>query len=136
LAINRDEINKAMFGGEGEWGLAGAIHGFFTDAEIRQLQPFDVERAKRLVVEAGYPNGVSLELPVPANEDQINVSTLQLLQAQWKQAGLNVELHVLDLADQRNKRRQGDFDVDHGPAGISSLHDDADSIIFGRFHST
>ncbi len=36
----------------------------------------------------------------------------------------------------RNNGARGDFDIDHGPAGFSSLHDDPDSIVFGRFHSS
>ncbi len=135
FAIDRDEMNKAFFGGEGEWGLPGTMHGLFTPAEVRQLYRYDVEEARRLVREAGYRNGVTVELIIHTEETRTNISTMELLQAQLKKADINLELKFYDKTDQRAKRRQGAFDLDHIPAGFSSLHDDLDSLQFGRFHS-
>lgn len=135
LATEHDDINKLLYGGQGEMGLPGAIHGLFTAGETRQLYKYDLEQAKRLVREAGYPNGVTLEWPLPDDEDRVNVSLAELLQAQWKKAGMNIELKVYPRAEQRAKRRQADFDVDAG-FGLGGLHDDADSLQFGRYHST
>jgi ABC-type transport system substrate-binding protein len=135
FAIDRDEINRAFFGGEGEWGLPGTMHGLFSPAEVRQLYRHDLEEARRLVREAGHPNGVNLELIIHTEEEKTNISTMELLQAQLKKAGINLELKFYDKIDQRAKRRIGDFDLDHIPAGFSSLHDDLDSLQFGRFFS-
>lgn len=136
LAVDRDEINKTFFGGQGEWAVPGALPGLFTPAEVRQMYRHDLEEAKRLVQQAGYPNGVTLEFPITNNERQEDLGTDQLLQAQLKKVGINVELRALDTADQRAKRRRGDFDMDHAPGGFSASHDDPDSLQFGRFYST
>jgi len=135
-AVDRDEINRVAMGGQGEWGVSGAFHGLFTEAEARQLQKQDPEEARRLVIEAGYPNGVSLEWPVPGDTAQSDVSVMELLQAQLKKAGINIDLVFLDRASQRGKRRSGDFDIDGQmfPA-LGLMHDDPDSVVFGRLFS-
>ena len=134
LATDRDEIGKVFMGGEGEWALPGSMYGFFTQEEVKKIYKYDPEEAKRLVIQAGYPNGATLEWFWPNDEDSTSVSMGQLLQAQWKKAGINVELKFLDKTDQRAKRRQADFDVDIG-LGLGGLHDDPDSLQYGRYHS-
>jgi len=134
LAIDRDEINRALFGGAGEWGLPGAVHGLFTEAEVKQIYKHDVAEARRLVTEAGYGNGVSLEWPIPNDEDQTNVTLIELIQAQLKKAGMNLTITTMDKASQRLVRRASDFDLDAG-FGLGGLHDDADSLYMARYHS-
>jgi peptide/nickel transport system substrate-binding protein len=133
-ATDRDEINRVLLGGEGEWGFPGAMQGLLTEAEIKQIYRYDLNEAKRLLTEAGFSSGTLLEWPIPNDEDQANVSLAELLQAQWKKAGLNVELKFLDKADQRALRRQAQFDIDIG-LGLGGLHDDPDSMQYGRYHS-
>ena len=134
LATDRDELVKIVTGGQGEWGFPGAMYGLFTQAEVKQVYKYDLEGAKRLMAQAGYPNGVNLEWPIPNDEEQVNVSMYQLLQSQWKKAGINVELKFLDKTEQRALRRQAQFDVDIGQ-GLGGLHDDPDSLQYGRYHS-
>lgn len=132
FATDRDEINKLFKGEQGEWGFPGAIYGLFSDAEIKSMQKYDLEQAKRLIVEAGYPNGVKLEWPSPNDTDREDVALRELLQAQWRKAGVNLELTFLDKAEQRARKRQGLFDIDIGATGY---HDDPDSLQYGRYHS-
>jgi peptide/nickel transport system substrate-binding protein len=64
--------------------------------EYAKLPPFqrNVALAKKLLTEAGYPNGLDLELsckPQPAFE----LASAQALVEQWKDAGIRVKLNVL-----------------------------------------
>jgi len=136
LAVDRDEINKVAMSGTGEWGVSGAYHGLFTEAEARQLQKHDPAEARRLVVEAGYANGVTLEWPVPNDEEKGDITMMELVQAQVKKVGINIELKFLDRPAQRGKRRTGDFDIDAQMIpSLGIMHDDPDSVVFGRLYS-
>lgn len=133
MSIDRDEINKISAGGEADWALPGAIEGLFTGAEARQLTKQDVNEARRLLTEAGYPNGVKLEWPVEDNLSQDVLTWAQLIQAQVKRAGFDIAFNPMDKNDQRAKRRRGDFDIDH-ISGTGLLEADADSMMFGVYH--
>jgi peptide/nickel transport system substrate-binding protein len=60
LSIDRDDFIKTMTGGKGQWALASAIPGLFTDQEIKQILKYDPEQARQLVAAAGYQNGVDI----------------------------------------------------------------------------
>ncbi len=134
MSLDRDEINKVFGGSEGAWTLPAAMLGLFTDAEVHQLTKQDLNEAKKLLAEAGYPDGVALEFPTDNSRTQDEISLFQLLQAQLKRAGMNVDLKVMEATQHTAKRRAGDFNLDV-TANIGSLEADNDSIIFGEYHS-
>jgi len=135
LGLDRDEINKVFAGGEGTWALAGAMSGLFTEAEAKQLYKYDPEAAKRLLVEAGYPNGVTLELPTDTSRSQSEITLYQLMQAQLKKVGVTVDWKPMDQALQRQKRIAGDFGLD-ATTGVLPLEADNDSILYAEYHSS
>ena len=135
LTIDRDEMNRVQFGGEGEWGVPVALMGLFTPVELRQMIRFDLEEARRLVREAGYPEGIALDLPVSNDMERSSLATVELLQAMWKKAGLNAAIKAYDRVESQQKLRQGDWDVNPRLGQGAALHDDPDSLAFGRFHS-
>ncbi|HTE86482.1 MAG TPA: ABC transporter substrate-binding protein, partial [Dehalococcoidia bacterium] len=134
LSVDRDEINKTVAGGEGQWAVTGAVQGLFTETEARQLMKQDLQQAKQLLAAAGFGNGLRVEWPYEDDISQDNLTWFQLVQAQVKRAGIDLALVPLAKTDQRAKRRKGDFDVDVLQA-LGLLEADADSMMFGTFHS-
>jgi peptide/nickel transport system substrate-binding protein len=64
-AIDRDAIVQAILGGTGETAanfLPPVVWGYADDV---QAYPYDPERARELLAEAGYPDGFSVEFWVP-----------------------------------------------------------------------
>lgn len=136
MALDRDELNRSVAGGQGLWAIPAATAGTYSQEETRKLVRQDLNEAKRLLAEAGFPSGLELEWPIPRTESQANVSMFQLVQAQLKRIGINAVLKPMDLPDQRKKRRTGDFDFDASIGGTGQLNSDLDSLIYGKYHST
>lgn len=135
LALDRDEINKVFSGGEGLPALPGAMAGLFSEAEVKQMTRYDPEQAKRLLAEAGYANGLSLDLPTDDTRSQSEQTLYALFQAQLKKVGINLDWKIMTQPQQRQKRRAGDFGLD-STTGLSPLEADNDSILYAEFHST
>ncbi len=106
LAINRDEIIKTIFGGKGGWALAGGDRTLFTQEEVKQIIPYDLDEAKRLVAEAGYPNGVTIDWMVTREYGDVYISRAELIQAQMKRANINLVLRPMSSSVEINSIRR------------------------------
>ncbi|MEF7613465.1 ABC transporter substrate-binding protein [Aquincola sp. MAHUQ-54] len=66
----------------------------FGDPDIEKRLPYDVELAKKLLAEAGYPNGFEVTLDTPndryVNDERIAVT----LAAQWARIGVKVRVNA------------------------------------------
>ncbi len=56
----------------------------------------DVEAAKKLLAEAGYPNGLDCEMTVPNSSETLQY--LEIMQNQWADAGIRMKINSLDQA--------------------------------------
>lgn len=95
-AINRAEI--IAFSGKdiAEPVLSPVPQGYFGHTtEGLPLYPYDPNRAKALLAEAGYPKGFHLGR-VYMSESDIYLPIFQIIQEQWKRVGVTMELTVVD----------------------------------------
>jgi len=78
-------------------GIAGEHHHVSPiHPEYAELPRFqrDVDAARALLAEAGYPDGIDLE--IAANADQSwEVDAVQTMVEQWKEAGIRVKINVM-----------------------------------------
>ncbi len=112
LAVNQDEFDKITSGGLGGWSLPGVSSDFFTQDEIKKVVKFDPEQAKKLLADAGYPNGLDLKLTSSVARNTGSPSAQeQLLQAQLKKIGVNATLETPDSATWRTRLYSGDFNL-------------------------
>ncbi|CAH1689753.1 Peptide/nickel transport system substrate-binding protein [Hyphomicrobiales bacterium] len=95
--INRELINKALFAGKGIL-TAGPLspRTFGADLSLKPY-PYDPEKAKALLAEAGYPEGFSTTLSYPTDMVQIREET-QAIAADLAKIGIKVALKPLDRA--------------------------------------
>ncbi len=83
----------------------------------------DVARAKKLLAEAGYPNGIDVEIicrPQPAWE----LLAVQTMVEQWKEAGIRVKINVMPSTQYWEVWTKVPFGFTtwaHRPLGIMSL---------------
>jgi peptide/nickel transport system substrate-binding protein len=115
-AIDREALIKTQNGGIGEVGYQPFPKGYVGySPDVANLYPHDVARAKALLREAGYPNGVSF--PITYFDSGNFKALTEQLQAQLAQAGIRTTLQSLPLA-QAAARVYVKHDVAFNPNGI------------------
>ncbi|MBM4421501.1 MAG: hypothetical protein FJ034_07985 [Chloroflexi bacterium] len=96
-AIDKETIAKNLYLGQAE-PLPGALaRGASGYAEVPGF-PYDQARAKRLLAEAGYPNGFTTKLVGPKGTYVKDFELQQAVQQQLRQVGVNVTLETLEYA--------------------------------------
>jgi peptide/nickel transport system substrate-binding protein len=58
------------------------------------LAPYDIEKAKQLLIEAGYPNGVTVKAIVSTLPSLMSI--MEVVQAQLRQAGIKLDIEPVD----------------------------------------
>jgi peptide/nickel transport system substrate-binding protein len=107
-------------------GQAGEHHHVSpVHPEYAKLPPFqrDVAKAKKLLADAGYPNGIDTEIiarPQPAWE----LLAVQAMVEQWKEAGIRVKINVMPSTQYWEVWTKVPFGFTtwaHRPLGVMSL---------------
>ena len=132
LSIDRDAFLKTFSAGQGEWAVAGGQPGLFTHEEIHSMLKFDPAQARQLVSDAGFPNGVDLELHFSSSRGQSQSNTLQLIQSQLKAGNINVTLKPQDEATFSQTQRDGNFQLDYE---VKPQVGDIDAYIYYNWYS-
>jgi peptide/nickel transport system substrate-binding protein len=96
-AVDIPGIIETAFYGKGEPSGSPLIPGLKNvyEESLRDPYPVDIERAKGLLAEAGYPNGFDLEITVPSSYT-IHVDTAQVITNQLARAGINATIRLVD----------------------------------------
>ncbi len=136
MSIDRDELSTVLSGTKGPWAPAGAVFGLFTDTEARQMLKYDPVEAKRLVTEAGFPNGIDVTWEFPGNAyGDIYVTGIQLMQSQLKKGGINITLKSMDKDSFSTKRKAKDFSVHMVSSSCNALKEEYETLLFPCFYS-
>jgi len=108
-AIDRRRIVRNLIANRGELA-AGVIPSSLPGSEKTRLgYQFDTTHARQLLREAGYPNGIDLELWTPTNPIYVRIS--ETLQAYFKLSGIRVKLIQRESAAAREAARKGRADL-------------------------
>lgn len=93
-AVDGDEVNDFIFGGRGQRIGTSMIPGF--DCYVEGLAyEHDIDKAKQLLDEAGYPDGFSMRITVPSNY-QMHMDTAQVIVEQLKEVGISASIESVD----------------------------------------
>ena len=100
MAVDREAIKRVTMRGlsiPGGLMIAPGIHGY--EKEIDRIPPFDAEGAKKLLAEAGYPNGFEFTLDCPNNRYVNDEEICQALVGMWARIGLKPKLNAMPFAN-------------------------------------
>jgi peptide/nickel transport system substrate-binding protein len=117
--MDRESLVEGLLLGYGSVGNDAPIapvHEVYT-ADVPQ-RTYDLERARRLLAEAGYENGFSFTLTVL--DFQVLPQMAQMLQSALRQVNVDARLELLDSASYRGNLRFGSSPMLDSTAGINN----------------
>ena len=113
-AIDKQSIIDAFYGGKAEAAknpLPPSVEGYNDAIED---YPFDLEKAKQLLTEAGYPDGFEMDLwamPVARPYMPEGMKVAEVIQASFAKIGVKAEIQSVDWATYLDKAVKGEFDA-------------------------
>ncbi len=96
-AIDRQAILDIAFDGYGVLlgtSMFPSFSKYYVD-ELTDYYTYDVQKAKSLLSEAGYPNGFDMTISVPSNYAP-HISAATVIVEQLKEVGINATINLLD----------------------------------------
>ncbi len=98
-AVDRQAIIDMVAGGMGTICDTGIFPSFkkYYDSSLETYYTQDIEKAKQLLADAGYPNGFSMTITVPSNY-KFHVDTAQVLVQQLAAVGITADIKLIEWA--------------------------------------
>lgn len=118
LAIDREGMGAQIRGGGTiPTNVSPALADFaLPEAERFELLPYDPERAKQLLAEAGFPDGLDASLIATDRYGASYTAQTEWLVEDLKAVGINVTLELLDYATYFGSRwPDEEYDLQFGP---------------------
>ncbi|MFN8534287.1 MAG: ABC transporter substrate-binding protein [Dehalococcoidia bacterium] len=119
-AINKEVIANDLYKGYAHYGQLGFPGSAFWNPDTKPIA-YDPAQAKRLLAEAGYPNGFKLPLGIEYTPQTVSPEIAVAVQGQLREIGVEVEVanyefaQFLDKYYGRNGQQKGDlFMVSNG----------------------
>ncbi len=132
IAIDSQSIVDAVYYGAAERDdtiIPFAAFGYQKDAAPIEYNP---ERAKELMVEAGYEKGFTTN--IYTKDDQASVEICQIIQAMLKEVGIDCQIQTLEFSTFLEKIGLGEHDLCLMTWSTSTV--DADFTYYAQYHSS
>ncbi|MEX2501392.1 MAG: glutathione ABC transporter substrate-binding protein [Trueperaceae bacterium] len=136
-AVNKEEIAEFITGGAVRPSDAAISPGVFGYTPVGTYE-YDPERARELLAEAGYPDGISVTLYSPTGRYLQDIQIAEAIQSQLAGAGIDAQIETLEWASylELTARPAEENDVPMALLGWGTVTGDADYGLFALFHTS
>ncbi len=109
MAINRQGLVDRLMQGTANVANQWMPEGTFGYEPRIGPQPFDPDAAKKLLAEAGYPQGFNLVIHVPADRYVAGSETAQAVAQMWSRIGVRTTIETLTWTIYQSRVNKGEF---------------------------
>jgi ABC-type transport system substrate-binding protein len=136
-AVDKPSIVQHILAGVGRPSDAPLSPGIFGYRPIMTYE-FDQARARRLLTEAGFPNGFKTELYCPSGRYLNDMQVCEAVQAQLREVGVDAAIRTLEWAAylELTKKPPQESVVPMYMLGWGTVTGDADYGLYALFHSS
>jgi peptide/nickel transport system substrate-binding protein len=135
-AVNKDAIVNDVLKGTGSPSKGPVLPGTWGADGALKAYPYDPDRAKKLLAEAGYPNGFTTTLWVPESGSgmQAPVAMSTVMQSNLKAVGVTVTMQTMEWGAYLAKLRSKEQDL----FALSWMAgtEDPDMVMYPLLHSS
>lgn len=112
LATDRQALVDTILAGAGEVGTMIVQEGFKhpNPSELPYYE-HDVERARELLTEAGYPDGIEIDAYKVVAANNLDVQAAELLRNQWLKAGIDVTIAPTEVGQILEDWQGGNYEM-------------------------
>jgi len=117
-ATDVDEIIEAVFMGmvpRAYTFLPPGVLGYWEDAPHDEV---NIEKAKKLLAEAGYSDGLTLTI-LGMKPQKADVAA-EVIQSQWKKIGVDLEIHILESGAMIDAAKKGTYHMVWNRSGLNA----------------
>ncbi|MEW8956146.1 glutathione ABC transporter substrate-binding protein [Clostridium sp.] len=130
-AVNKESIIKAALYGTGTMAKAPIGDKVFGYTDKAKGYPYNLEKAKELMKEAGLENG--FKTTIWTNDNPLRTQIAQIVQANLKDIGIEVEIVSLEWGTYLERTSKGEHDM--FILGWTTVTGDADYGLYPLYHS-
>lgn len=131
-AIDREGIISAVLLGGGEAATTPVSPKIKMSNPSIQGYPYDVEKAKQLMQEAGYADG--FKTTIWTNDNPVRTRIAQIVQANLKEIGIEVAIDTLEWSSYLDRTSNGEHEM--FILGWTATTGDPDAALYALFHGS
>lgn len=109
MGLDREAIVSAVYGTTGKvmsGPLPSSTWGWYDGIESLDYNP---DEAKAMLAEAGYPNGLDLEIWTTDNQQRMEIA--EIVQNQWAEIGVNATIQIMESGTFKESTNNGEHQV-------------------------
>ena len=133
-AINNEDLVKTVFNGSASVATSPVPKITTGHNENSNNYSQDIEKAKQLLAEAGYPNGFNIELFV--SEDNQRIDMAVIIQDNLKKIGINAEIKTFQWAAYVSTIENPNIIKPLFIMSWNISNDDPDEVLYPLYHSS
>lgn len=132
MAIDRQELLDSVYGGDGNVEDGILPRGLIAHNEaLEGTIKYDPEGAKKLLAEAGYPDGFEMELSYDSSSTDATSMVYQIIQKQLEKVGIKADIVSYDESSWLDLRKSGE--MNSFEATWTADYNDPDNFIYTFF---